>query len=155
MLRRRSFLSLEPFRNGQKLIYSLKRNYETSRHFLQQAGTQETSAWKNAKPMSEIPSPPRQPLIGHLSLQAKNAQSLHKFHDQLRKEYGNIVLLSLPGLDMVCIYGPEEGQLVYANDGKTPILPGFEPIEFYRYIHANFLKYQNLTRFLIDAYFHN
>ena len=133
MLKQSVSLALEPFAKGQGVLYLITRNYITSNHLLQQAQTQKLSEWQNAKPMSEIPSPPKQPLIGHLSLMTKNAKSLHIFHDELRKKYGNIVLLSVPGRDLVCIYGPEEARVLFSNDGKNPLQGGFEPITFYRY----------------------
>ena len=88
--------------------------------------------WKHAKPMTEIPSPPKQMFIGHLRLIMKNIKSLHTLHDTLRKKYGNIVLLKVPGRYIVCIYDPDDSRLLYINDGKTPSNPGFEPIAIYR-----------------------
>ena len=82
--------------------------------------------------MTEIPSPPKQMFIGHLRLIMKNIKSLHTLHDTLRKKYGNIVLLKVPGRYIVCIYDPDDSRLLYINDGKTPSNPGFEPIATYR-----------------------
>ena len=94
--------------------------------------TKPLSAYQNAKPMSEIPSPPKQMIIGHLGLIAQNAKSLHIFHDELRKKYGNIVLLSIPGCDMVYVYDPELTRTLFSKEGKSPHSPPLEMIEWYR-----------------------
>ena len=86
------------------------------------------------KSLDDIPSPPAQPLIGHLGLMFKHIRSQHKFHEELRKQYGNIVVLSIPGTKLVAVYGPEEGKAMYANEGKYPVIGGFEVSEFFRFV---------------------
>ena len=94
--------------------------------------TQECSENQAVKTLDDIPSPPAQPFIGHLGLMFKNIRSQHKFHEELRKQYGNIVVLSIPGTKLVAVYGPEEGKAMYANEGKYPVIGGFEVSEFFR-----------------------
>ena len=96
--------------------------------------TQEYLDDQTIKSIDDIPSPPGQPLLGHMGLMFKNVKSQHKFHEELRKQYGNIVLLSIPGTKVVCIYGPEEGKTMYANEGKYPVIGGFEVSEFFRFV---------------------
>ena len=98
----------------------------------QQARSDNQMTWVQAKPLSEIPSPPKQFLIGHAKILAKNAKRIHRFHEELHREYGNIVLLSVPGQNMVCIYDPEDSRILLSNDGRTPTIGGFDSFVFYR-----------------------
>ena len=51
----------------------------------------------------------------------------------MQEKYGDIVQFSIPGQKVVCVYGPEIGKEMYANEGKYPVVGGFENIEFIRY----------------------
>ena len=96
--------------------------------------TQECLENQAVKSLDDIPSPPAQPFIGHLGLMFEHIRSQHKFHEELRKQYGNIVVLSIPGTKLVAVYGPEEGKAMYANEGKYPVIGGFEVSEFFRFV---------------------
>ena len=109
------------------------RNLVKSRTLAQQDQVQQPTAWESAKPMHEIPSPPTQPIIGHLTLVSKHIKCQHKLHSEMHKKYGNIVRYSIMGEQMVALYGPEEISTMYANDGKYPVIGGFENFEFLRY----------------------
>ena len=109
------------------------RNLVTSHTLAQQDQVQQPTAWESAKPMHEIPSPPKQPIIGHLTLVSKHIKCQHKLHSEMHKKYGNIVRYSILGEQMVALYGPEEISTMYANDGKYPVIGGFENFEFLRY----------------------
>ena len=98
----------------------------------QSSQTQHSVSWENAKPMYDIPSPPKQLFMGNLGVLLKNMRRQHKIHEEMRKKYGNMVHLSGLGQNIVCLYGPEEGSAMYANDGKYPVLGGFENFEFLR-----------------------
>ena len=117
----------------QLLIQIWERKYITSSTLLQHAQENACSEWQNAKPIHEIPSPLKLPIIGHLSLFTKHAKTQHKFQDEMRKKYGNIVRYRAPGLNIVALYSPEGGSAMYANDGKYPLIASFDNIEFFRY----------------------
>lgn len=95
--------------------------------------TQQNGAWENAKSLQEIPSPPKSLFLGNMRDVMKNMRRQHKFHEEMRKKYGNIVYFSGLGENVVCLYGPEHISTMYANDGKYPVLGGFENFEFLRY----------------------
>ena len=82
----------------------------TSSSQLQQCQEKKLSEWQNAKPVQEIPSPPNLPIIGHLNLFTKHANSQHKFQDEMRKRHGNIVRYRIPGANIVALYSPEGGR---------------------------------------------
>ena len=111
------------------------RKYKTNNVFERSIQAQEDVKHQIIKQLEDIPSPPKHPLFGHLGLISKHLKSQHKLHEELRKKYGNIVLISLPGTKMVAVYGPEEGKSMYANEGKYPIIGGFEIAEFFRYVY--------------------
>ena len=100
---------------------------------LQQEHFKDTLAWQTAKPFELIPAPPKQPLIGHMQILIKGVNSQHKLHKEMQEKYGDIVQFSIPGQKVVCLYGPETGKEMYANEGKYPVVGGFENFEFIRY----------------------
>ena len=114
--------------------------------------TQECSENQAVKTLDDIPSPPAQPFIGHLGLMFKNIRSQHKFHEELRKQYGNIVVLSIPGTKLVAVYGPEEGKAMYANEGKYPVIGGFEVSEFFRFVLKVIINVQFLYSYVFYCY---
>ena len=131
----RNTLSLGPQRpcKSQSILFFFTRKYFKANKYRQQQATANLTAWEKAKPMSKMPSPPKQWILGHAILMMKHNTTLDKFHDKLHKEYGNIVLLQSPGRpNTVCIYDPKDSSVMYGNDGKTPIIAFFEPLEFYR-----------------------
>ena len=134
MLRNTFYFGVRRPCNTQRLIFMLNRKYCNANKCLQQQQQMEhLTAWEQAKPMSEIPSPPKQWLLGHAILMRKHNTTLNTFHNKLRNEYGNIVLLQAPARpNTVCIYDPIDSSVMYGNDGKTPINAFFEPMEFYR-----------------------
>ena len=122
-----------PFRITYQSTIVLTSKPQISNNFQHRSiQTQECLETQDVKSIDEIPSPPKQLLLGHLGLISKNAKCQHKFHEDLRKQYGNIISLSIPGMKMVAVYGPEEGKSMYANEGKYPIIGGFEVSEFFR-----------------------
>ena len=129
---------LQCFRTENQIKFLWKRTYVTSIPLFQQVKRATSLEWKNSKPMHEIPSPPRLPIIGHLNLFTKHAETQHKFQDEIRKKYGNVVKYWVPGSTIVALYSPEGGSAMYANDGKYPLIASFDNIEFFRYIHLYF-----------------
>ena len=124
MLQRKVFTSSKPF-NKNSLVLQLtpKRNATVLQH---------PKILQNAKPFREIPSPPKQWITGHAPLFVKNMKMQHKFHNEMRKTYGNIVRFSVLGRNIVALYGPEEGSTMYGNEGRYPFHPGFENFAFFR-----------------------
>ena len=119
----------------QLIVQAWQRKYITSSTLLQQVQENVCSEWQNAKPMHEIPSPPQLPIIGHLSIFTKHAKTQHKFQDEIRKKYGNVVRYRVPGSNIVALYSPEGGSAMYANDGKYPLIASFDNFEFFRYTY--------------------
>ena len=111
----------------------MAKNYNTTSFLHQQAHAKQPIEWQNAKPMHEMPSPPKQLVVGHLNLLTKHLKSQHKFHRELQQKYGNIVKLKVLGTNIVTLYGPEEGSAMYATEGKYPFIGSFENFEFFRY----------------------
>ena len=130
--------SVKNYRKMKLLIQKWERKCMTSSAWLQQAQENTCSEWKNAKPMEEIPSPPKLPIIGHMNIFTKHAKTQHKFQDEIRKRYGNIVRYRVPGSNIVALYSPEGGSAMYANEGKYPIMPPISHIEFFRYTYLYF-----------------
>ena len=112
----------------------MSRNFAKSNKFsgLRQADASTLTEWQSAKPLSQIPSPPKQLIFGHAKLLAKNMKNAHKFYGELRQKHGNIVLLRVPGRNLIIIFDPDHSRALYGNDGRTPHMAGFEPLEFYR-----------------------
>ena len=110
-----------------------RREVKTCAAQLQQEHINDALAWQSAKPFDLIPTPPKQPLIGHMQVLIKGMNSQHKLHKEMQEKYGDIVQFSIPGQKVVCLYGPERGKEMYANEGKYPVVGGFENIEFIRY----------------------
>ena len=113
--------------------------------------TQECLENQAVKSLDDIPSPPAQPFIGHLGLMFKHIRSQHKFHEELRKQYGNIVVLSIPGTKLVAVYGPEEGKAMYANEGKYPVIGGFEVSEFFRFVLKVIINASSLLSYILNG----
>ena len=132
MLSHRHILSCLAGQKKQGLALLLSKNFSESNRCRGLCQAETLTAWESAKPLSEIPSPPKQMFFGHANLLSKNMKTMHKFHEELHKKYGNIVLLKVPGRNIICIYDPEDARVVYGNDGRTPDLAGFEAFEFYR-----------------------
>ena len=136
MLRRQVSLCCMFLQSRQGNIFTSSWDYRQSfsnRHIQnQEVKLDNQLTWEQARPLSEIPSPPRQFLFGHANLLAKNVKRIHKFHGELRKGYGNIVLLSVPGQTIVLIYNPDDSRILLNNDGRTPSIAGFEIFVFYR-----------------------
>jgi len=86
------------------------------------------------KPISEMPSPPSWPLLGHLPLIMKHQLHMDQMFQSLREEYGDIYKLYVPGGigTMVVLFRPEDIKKLYKSDGKTPHIQGFEFFEFVR-----------------------
>ena len=132
MLSRRLFLSGLAGQKKPGLALLRSRRFSESNKCSAIGQAETMTAWESAKPFSEIPSPPKQMFFGHANLLSKNMKTIHKFHEELHRKYGNIVLLSVPGRNIVCIYDPEDARIVYGNDGRIPEMAGFEAFEFYR-----------------------
>ena len=107
--------------------------FSTSEYNKNQNQVEHMIEWNEAKSMSDIPSPPKHWFLGHAVLMQKYSKNLHKMHNKLFKEYGNIVLLQNPGSpNIVCIYDPKDSRVMYEKDGQTPSIAFFEPMEFHR-----------------------
>eukprot|EP00092_Neocalanus_flemingeri_P107293 GFUD01137705.1.p1 GENE.GFUD01137705.1~~GFUD01137705.1.p1 ORF type:complete len:508 (-),score=128.83 GFUD01137705.1:562-2085(-) len=94
-----------------------------------------TQTKQKAKPLSEMPSPPGWPIVGHLPLMMKieNKEKMDKMFDRLRGDHGDIYRIYMPGQgNMVIIFRPEDVKAMYAGDGKSPKLPGFDMFSFIR-----------------------
>merc|ERR1712106_906431 len=92
-----------------------------------------TRVKEEAKPFSEMPSPPAWPVIGHLPLVMKGQLKMDKMFEGLRDKYGDIYKVYVPGQgDMVLIFHPEDIKIMYGNDGDIPSIPGFDMFEFIR-----------------------
>ena len=84
-------------------------------------------------PFASIPSPPKHFFLGHFPLVKKTHNAMHKLHFELQKEYGDIVKLSIPGRkDIVFVYNPDYMKAVFAHDGKVPVMPMIDDIDYYR-----------------------
>lgn len=129
----------------QRVFHLIQRNFKTNRYLALQTLEQKNVSWENAKPVSEIPSPPKLPLIGHANLMLKNKNQMHVLHDELRQKYGNIVKFSMIGRDVIYIYGPEETRVLYANEGPNPVALGMKQMEFHRYTNT-FIHYYMTTQ---------
>ena len=132
MPHKRRLLSHKMFKSSFLLNLN-RREVRTCAVQLQQEHLNDVLAWRSAKPFELIPAPPKQPLIGHMQLLIKGMNSQHKLHKEMQEKYGDIVQFSIPGQKVVCLYGPERGKEMYANEGKYPVVGGFENIEFIRY----------------------
>ena len=134
MLLHRPFRTYISAKKKERLVYLLARNISNSNKFsgLRQVEAETLTGWQSAKPLSEIPSPPKQMFFGHANLLTKNWTTAHKLYEELRQKYGNIVLLRVPGRNMILIFDPDDSRALYGNDGRTPHMAGFEPLEFYR-----------------------
>ena len=133
MMRRR-FLT-RATNNLQLSVYNISQKYlSTIGHQRNlQEPQQQDLLWQQAKPVTEIPSPPKHWLLGHALLLRKHTTTLHKLHEKLYQEHGNIVRLQNPGSpDIVCTYDPKDSSTMYNNDGRTPEMAFFDPIVFYR-----------------------
>ena len=137
MYGRNVIFSVKHYRKMKLLIQKWERKCMTGSALPQQAQENTCLEWQNAKPMHEIPSPPKLPIIGHLNLFIKHAKTQHKFQDEIRKKYGNLVRYRVPGLNIVGLYSPEGGSAMYANDGKYPLIASFDNIEFFRYTYLH------------------
>jgi len=93
------------------------------------------------RPLSEMPSPPGWPIVGHLPFMMKKETQtrLDRAFNKFREQYGDIYRLILPGLgDMVAIFRPEDIKTLYAKEalytkeGRTPIVPAFINMEIAR-----------------------
>ena len=87
-----------------------------------------------AKPISDMPTPPSWPLLGHLPIIMKHKLHMDQMFQSLREEYGDIYKLDLPGGigTMVVLFRAEDIKKLYKSDGKTPHIQGFEFFEFVR-----------------------
>jgi len=83
------------------------------------------------KPISDMPSPPAWPLLGHLPLFMKHKQHMDKMLHSLREKYGDIYRINVPGGmgTMIILFRPEDIKKLYKSDGKTPHIQGFEFFE--------------------------
>jgi len=100
------------------------------------------------RPFSEIPSPPSWPLIGHLPLMMKGQNRMDKMFDEMRVDLGDIFKVYVPGQgDMVVIFRPEDVKMLYKNDGRIPVIPGFDMFEWMR---KNTMKDRYTTTGLIN-----
>ena len=113
-------------------IQTISSGKTTNNSVAEPSHSQHSVSWENAKPIHDIPSPPKQLFMGNVGILLKNMRRQHKIHEEMRKKYGNMVYLSGLGQNIVCLYGPEEISAMYANDGKYPVLGGFENFEFLR-----------------------
>ena len=112
---------------------SLQKYLSTFEHQKNFQAPQQDLPWEHASPVSEIPSPPKHWIFGHALLLRKYSSTLHKLHQMLYQEYGNIVRLQNPGSpDIICIYDPNDSVTMLNNEGKTPEIAFFDPIIFYR-----------------------
>ena len=94
-----------------------------------------TQIKQKAKPLTEMPSPPAWPIVGHLPLLMikKNKDKMDKMFENLREKYGDIYRLHMPGQGtMVITFRPEDIKTFYTSDGKIPNIPGFAMFEFIR-----------------------
>ena len=123
-------ISSDLMKSQQLLATLLKRKFTCHKSSQQIAST--FCEIKDARPYDEIPSPPKQMLLGHINLLAKNMKIPHIFHEEMRKKYGNIVRFTIPGDRLVFVYGPEQGREMYSSEGKYPMIGGFENHEFFR-----------------------
>ena len=129
---KRSLLLTSELGKCQVWIRSISSGKITNNSAPQPSQGQHSVSWENAKPIHDIPSPPKQLIMGNMGVFIKNLRTQHKIHEEMRKTYGNMVYLSGLGQNIVCLYGPEEVSTMYANDGKYPVFGGFENFEFLR-----------------------
>jgi hypothetical protein len=138
-------------RRGLKMALTIKKySLQTNKpaiKFLDRC--QYTASWlkssstknlKKAKSFSEIPSPPAWPLVGHLPIMIRKETQdrIDKTFERLRIEFGDIFRLWVPGRGfIVVIFRPEDIEILYANDGKIPIIPGFHILEKMRKTSMN------------------
>ena len=90
-----------------------------------------TGAGADIKPYSAMPlAPGAWPILGHLPFFTKKEtkERMHVAFENLRKEAGgDIFRMSIPGgVDMVCLFRPEDAKAMYSYDSKVPFQPGFE-----------------------------
>ena len=80
-------------------------------------------------PFNSIPSPPSYPIIGHLPLLAskKTTEHFDKFATDLG-QYGDVVRLKMPGINMVLLYNPDHFHVLSLNEPRIPITPVFDLI---------------------------
>ena len=80
-------------------------------------------------PFDSIPSPPSYPLIGHLPLLASKNTTDHfdKFATDLG-QYGDVVRLRMPGINMVLLYNPDHFHVLSLNEPRIPNTPVFDLI---------------------------
>ena len=69
-----------------------------------------TQIKQETRPLSEMPSPPAWPIIGHLPLMIKkeNKDRMDKMFERLREEYGDIYRIYSPGMGtsvVICYTG--------------------------------------------------
>ena len=99
---------------------------------------QEYTEVEPAKSIYDLPCPPGNlPIVGHLFsvLRKEVAEDLPAYFSGLRDKYGDIFRISLPGMgngNMVMIFTPIDSRVMYKNDGRIPILPGFSAFEYSR-----------------------
>ena len=121
MLQEKVFYSTKLLRKHSECLQLTPLRNINGNQTLRAPQEQQSTALENARPFNEIPSPPKQWITGHLNLFLKNMKIQHKFHNEMRKKYGNIVRFSILGRNIVALYGPEEGSTMYANEGlKEP-----------------------------------
>ena len=89
---------------------------------------------QTVKPLSEMPSPPSWPILGHLPLIMKDKLNMDKMFQRLREEHGDIYRMTVPGGmgTIVVLFRPEDIKKLYTSDGKTPHIQGFEFFEHVR-----------------------
>ena len=91
------------------------------------ARCQGTLATASTRPWQDIPGPPAFPVIGNLHLFVKKENSsLSKLYRNLKKKYGPVYKTRMFGDTFLNIHNPEDVRSVLANDGATPIIPGFD-----------------------------
>lgn len=99
---------------------------------------QEYTEVEPAKSIYDLPCPPGNlPIVGHLFsvLRKEVAEDLPAYFSGLRDKYGDIFRISMPGMgngNMVMIFTPKDSRVMYKNDGRIPILPGFSAFEYSR-----------------------
>ena len=64
---------------------------------LREYQSQQSTLLQKARSFEEIPSPPKQWIKGHQSVFHQNMSIQHKFHNEMRKTYGNMVWFSALG----------------------------------------------------------
>ena len=93
-------------------------------------------ASEEVRPFTAIPLASKSwPLLGHLPLMmAKDSQErMHLLFEELRKESGDIFRLHIPGQPkMVVCSNPEYIKVMYSNEPKIPVVPGFAFMEHTR-----------------------